>query len=137
MADVSIRTGATVEQVTEAYGQLGEILSLEAFTAQIIFLSSDDRWEDFARESFMDELEGHFRALVVIILDQAKEQVDMDSTLLRWQQNEKALIRRWQDMVKEVKNATEKNFAMVSVALRELNALLESTRLAFEPDRGQ
>lgn len=125
MADVCLRTESDLENVSEAYRLLGEVLQLELFTAQIIALKSANRWEDFARESHMDDLENQFRSLVIRLLESRDETMSLDELINQWEVDHESQIARWLEIVGEIHNSSEKNYAMVSVALRELNSLVE------------
>ncbi|MGD9660795.1 MAG: NAD-glutamate dehydrogenase [Porticoccaceae bacterium] len=130
MADTSLRTGATVALVSDSYAQLGEVLQLEWFSGQIIALQSASRWEDSAREMFMDELEYQFRFLVISVLEILDRPEDLIDTIEDWKNKQCLLLQRWQDVVRELRVAPEKNYAMFSVALRELEDLVAATRAA-------
>src|SRR5690606_16999247 len=130
MADTSLRTGATVALVSDSYAQLGEVLQLEWFSGQIIALQSASRWEDSAREMFMDELEYQFRFLVISMLEILDRPEDLIDTIEDWKNKQCLLLQRWQDVVRELRVAPEKNYAMFSVALRELEDLVAATRAA-------
>lgn len=127
MADACIRAGAGMELVTTAYAFLGDTLQLEWFSGQIIELATTNRWEDFARESSMDELEGQFRRLAVLMLDGVEGAGELEQRIDRWRGEESVLILRWQEMIREIRASKEKRFAMFSVALRQLGDLVEAT----------
>ncbi len=128
IADVQLRTGLPTELVSQVYFQLGGILQLEWFSDQIIQLPHDSRWEDFARESFMDELEGQRRQLTTLLLENIKQEEDVDVGIDYWQQQQAVLISRWADMILDLKATPTRDFAMFSVALRELLDLVQATR---------
>ena len=128
MADVAIRTGADIDLVSEIYSQLGELLQLEWFSEQIIALPSLTRWEDFARESFMDNLESQYRTLAVAMLSELGGGDELQIRLDHWQQSQQILVSRWRDMIGEMKGTTQRNYAMFSVALRELEDLVDTTQ---------
>ena len=57
-----------IEQVAKLYFTLGEQLSLDWFMAQIVGLQPDNRWQDLARESYVDDLESQRRRLTASLL---------------------------------------------------------------------
>ncbi len=128
MADVSIRTGVDMKQVSEVYSDIGELLHLEWFSQQIIDLPSENRWEDFAREAFIDELESHYRTLAVTMLEDLEAPDELMNRLENWQSSQSMLVNRWQNMIAELKNASVRKYAMFSVALRELEDLVDTTQ---------
>ena len=52
---------------------------------------------------------------------------DIDNVIHIWKAAQSPLIKRWQDMMKELHTAPVSDFAMFSVALRELLDLVQST----------
>lgn len=132
IAAVQLKTGLPTELVSQVYFQLGRILELEWFAEQIILLPHASRWEDFARESFVDELEGQRRQLAWLLLERIPEGADpaeaVAANIDAWQQRQAVLICRWEQMVNELKGIPERDFAMFSVALRELLDLVQATR---------
>ncbi|MFA5630614.1 MAG: NAD-glutamate dehydrogenase [Porticoccaceae bacterium] len=128
MADVSITTGADIDWVIEAYDRLGDVLQLEWVTRQITELVSASRWDDFARESFMDDLESQFRRLAAAALRRAASSGDLEAEVAAWQSAQAPLIARWQDMLREIRITAEKQVAMFSVALREFADLVAASQ---------
>jgi len=126
VVDTALQLGKPIQQVAELYFKLGEYLSLDWFMAQIVALQPDNRWQDLARESYVDDLEGQRRRLTASLLQYAAEN-DLASLLDNWQQQQTALIQRWQSMVKDLRHGPSPDFAMISVALRELLDLVQSS----------
>src|SRR5690606_36684676 len=94
-------------------------------------IQSASRWEDSAREMFMDELEYQFRFLVISVLEILDRPEDLIDTIEDWKNKQCLLLQRWQDVVRVLRVAPEKNYAMFSVALRELEDLVAATRAAW------
>ena len=126
MADVSIRTGLSIDLVSETYGHLEEALSLNWFSDQIIDLTSDNRWEDFAKESFIDEMETLYRAMAVQILNDLDSTAQIEERIQHWRKSQAMLFERWQLMIRELRQSPQRNYAMFSVALRELQDLVDT-----------
>jgi len=126
MADVSVRTGVSLDLVSEAYRQLEAKLNIDWFSTQIIQLPTASRWDDYARESFMDELESLYRAMAVAMLENIGSEESIAERIDQWQAQHKAPFERWQDMVRELNLSPQRNYAMFSVALRELKDLVET-----------
>ncbi|GIX30813.1 MAG: NAD-specific glutamate dehydrogenase [Porticoccaceae bacterium] len=128
MADVALRTGADLELVGEVYRRLDECLELGWFSEQLIALPAANRWEDFARESFIDQLEGDWRALAAVLVEGARDRDELEGRLQSWLQAEELLVARWQGVVAELKSAGERRYPMFAVALREFEDLVEDSR---------
>ncbi len=127
IADISTEVNQPVELVAEIYFSLGVELELDWFADQIVKLTPVSRWEDFARESFVDDLELQRRSLTRVLLGEGATRADIEENLDQWRQFQQPLIQRWQQMVHEIHSAKERDFSMFSVALRELLDLVQAT----------
>ncbi len=127
IADLAASSGKPVGLVLELYYKLSAELDMEWFADQIIHLDPATRWEDFARESFVDDLENQRRSLARALLTEIHMLEDIDGVIHVWKASQAPLIKRWQDMMKELHSAPAYDFAMFSVALRELLDLVQST----------
>ena len=126
VVDTSLQLDRPVQQVAELYFKLGEHLSLDWFMAQIVALQPDNRWQDLARESYVDDLEGQRRRLTASLLQHSGDN-DFTAVLEGWQQQQAPLIKRWKVMVKDLRRGPAPDFAMISVALRELLDLVQAS----------
>ena len=113
-----------VQQVAEVYFGLGEFLSLDWFMAQIVDLQPDSRWQDLARETYVDDLESQRRRLTACLCTLSLRD---PSSMETWQDQQKELIHRWKLMVKDLRKVPQSDFAMISVALRELLNLVQAS----------
>ena len=126
VVDTALDLGKPVQQVAKLYFKLGEFLSLDWFMAQIVALNPGNRWQDLARESYVDDLEGQRRRLTANLMG---DLVGDDIQLLveGWQQQQAPLIERWKFMIKDLRHGPTPDFAMISVALRELLDLAQAS----------
>ena len=125
-AEMALRLNRPVALVAELGFKLGEMLSLDWFMSQIVALDPDNRWQDLARESYVDDLESQRRQLTACLL-KGHDQDDISALIDQWQTQQAALINRWKSMVKELRRGSTPDFAMVSVALRELLDLVQAS----------
>jgi glutamate dehydrogenase len=125
IVDTALKQQKPIEQTAQLYFSLGEYLSLDWFMAQIVGLQPENRWQDLARESYVDDLESQRRRLTASLLNQDID--DIPSLLASWQQQQQQLIVRWETMIKDLRRGTTPDFAMISVALRELLDLVQSS----------
>ncbi|MGV6806812.1 MAG: hypothetical protein ACWA5K_02770 [bacterium] len=124
IADACQHTGFSVEDVSRVYQDLRQLLEIDWFSDQILALPVSTRWEDYARESYMDELENGYRALAIGLIEKVKAAGAIPLCVPEWQKSQASLISRWQDMVYELRSAPSRDFAMFSVAIKELNDLV-------------
>ena len=126
VVDTALKLDQPVQQVARLYFKLGELLSLDWFMAQIVALHPDNRWQDLARESYVDDLEGQRRRLTANLMGDSQG-ADLDVLIEGWQQQQAALIERWTFMIKDLRHGPTPDFAMISVALRELLDLVQAS----------
>lgn len=126
IVDTALHLNQPIHQVAELNFKLGEYLSLDWFMAQIVDLQPHNRWQDLAREAYVDDLEGQRRRLTACLL-KASTVADMGLLLSNWQAQHPQLIGRWKSMVKDLRRSGTPDFAMISVALRELLSLVQSS----------
>ena len=125
IVDTAIKQAVSIEKSASLYFTLGEYLSLDWFMAQIVGLQPDNRWQDLARESYVDDLESQRRRLTASLLtiNASKPEAVFND----WQVQQQPLIDRWQSMVRDLRRGTTPDFAMISVALRELLDLVQAS----------
>ena len=130
IVDTALKQDTAVEQTAQLYFTLGEKLSLDWFMAQIVDLQPQNRWQDLARESYVDDLESQRRRLTACLL--SLHSSDIQSVVKDWLIQQQPLIDRWQSMVGDLRRSAAPDFAMISVALRELLDLVEASVEAVE-----
>ncbi|WGL17278.1 NAD-glutamate dehydrogenase [Microbulbifer bruguierae] len=117
-----------VEEVAKTYFALADKLGLYWFGNQIIDLPSETFWQSQARETSMDDLDSQLFKLSVHILRLASDDgLDVDTAVDHWEKVMSQPIQRWHNLVKELKSSTQGDFAMFTVALRELMYLVNAT----------
>ncbi|MGB1092027.1 MAG: NAD-glutamate dehydrogenase domain-containing protein, partial [Oceanobacter sp.] len=117
-----------VDEVAEAYFEVGEQLSLNWFGQQINNMETNSHWEALVRESLRDDLDWQQRAVTAGVLNAQNEGESLSDSLLRWEKEQQRLVDRWQSMLGEMQTADRLEFAMVAVAMRELLDLAQASR---------
>lgn len=119
--------------VAKMYFSLTERLELHGFARQISEANVENYWQAMARETYLDDLESQLRTLTVALCRFVKKAQgsgkgagqSVDQVIERWQQQHVSLINRWKTMVAEVQGSSGSDFAIFSVALRELLDLVQ------------
>ncbi|MBQ0806437.1 MAG: NAD-glutamate dehydrogenase, partial [Porticoccus sp.] len=127
IADIAVSSGKPVGLVLELYYRISVELDLDWFADQIVNLEPTTKWEDFARESYVDDLEGQRRSLASALLSGIESATDINGVIDVWKAAQGPLIKRWLEMTEELHNAPSRDFAMFSVALRELLDIVQAT----------
>jgi glutamate dehydrogenase len=120
-------TGMPLKTVANLYHDLGERLDLSWFANAIAALKPSSHWQALARESFREDLEWQQRALTTGVLRLVNESGKLEESVEAWMLTHQPMIQRWKSMLAELKSVREPEYAMFSVALRELLDLAQST----------
>lgn len=128
VAEASRRSGHPMAEVAELYFLLSDTLSLPWFANQIAHLKVETFWQAMARETYMDDLESQLRSLTISLIKFATEKVSIADLISVWSQQQCTLINRWKLMVNELQSSSGADFAVFSVALRELLDLAQATQ---------
>lgn len=126
IVEASIHTKAKLKDVSCVFFLLLDRLSLDWFATQISNVRVESYWQALARESYIDDLETQLRKLTVSLVRlQAKR--DLDEVYTLWAEQNVYLVNRWRSMVNEVQSSQLTDYAMFSVAMRELVDLVQAT----------
>ncbi|MEC7815980.1 MAG: NAD-glutamate dehydrogenase, partial [Pseudomonadota bacterium] len=120
-------TGMPLKTVANLYHDLGERLDLTWFANAIAALTPNSHWQALARESFREDLEWQQRALTTGVLRLAGDPEKLEESVESWMLSHQPMIQRWKSMLAELKSVREPEYAMFSVALRELLDLAQTT----------
>ncbi|MFT7410209.1 MAG: glutamate dehydrogenase [Oleispira sp.] len=133
--EASHQTERSVERVAEAYFFVGETLSLNWFLEQVNNLEVNSHWEALAREAFRDDIDWQLRSLTVSVLNtEENENMPMTELMNQWNTAHPNLVSRWQKMLDALRASDKVEYAMYSVALRELLDLAQASRHLSEDD---
>ena len=125
IADIADQEGKDVDVVANLYFKLGVRLELHWFLDQITRQAVANHWQALARASFREELDWQQRSLAVVVLqcDCSVKVEGLDDMLDAWIETNEQPIARWQHILSDFKIGQTHEFAMFSVALRELMLL--------------
>jgi glutamate dehydrogenase len=125
IAAIAHQESKNVDVVANLYFKLGVRLELHWFLEQITRQAVANHWQALARASFREELDWQQRSLTVVVLqcDCSVKVEDLDDMLDAWMKVNEQPITRWQHILSDFKIGQAHEFAMFSVALRELMLL--------------
>ena len=127
LVQISLETDKPVSEVAQAYYLLLEKLNLSWFATQLSEVNVETYWQALARESFIDDLEAQIRKITEVFV-RLRADRDFEEVFDVWQQKNVYLIERWKQMVNEVQGSQVTDYAMFSVALRELIDLAQASQ---------
>lgn len=125
--EISNVTKNNIPLVSEVYFKLGAQLELHWFLEQINLQPVDNHWQAFARASFREDLDGQQRSLTISVLQITSELATSEERISNWVDENNALLARWQQMLADFRASKRHEFAKFSVALRELQILVQSS----------
>ncbi|GAA6133620.1 NAD-glutamate dehydrogenase GdhB [Oceaniserpentilla sp. 4NH20-0058] len=127
------QTDRSPEDVAATYYQVGCNLDLEWFLEQLNKVSVQSHWQALARETYRDDLDWQQRTLTASIIKTLPDG-DIEARMNAWLIKSEPMIGRWRKTVEELQESDINDFAVFSVALRELLDLAQASRLATECD---
>jgi glutamate dehydrogenase len=126
----------SVEDVSAVYFSLGEDLDLHWMRDEVIALPRENRWQTLARAALRDDLQTQERILTRDVLRQESKHSEADARIAAWMEHNGAAVERCRQVLADLKSGTRTDFAMLSVAMREIRSLHadDGAPVASEPD---
>ena len=121
-------TGQPAADVATAYFAVGGALELSWYLQQLTSLPVENNWQALAREAFRDDLDWQQRAITVAVLQMAEGPKDIEERVAYWLDQHRPLVQRWLAMQAELRAASGIDYAMYTVASRELMDLAQSDK---------
>ena len=125
VVDAAQTSGTDLLAVADLYATLGEYLELPWFAEQLSEVKVENYWQAMARESFMDDLETQLRTLATQLIPEITGDDSIDAVVSTWGEQNDAQVKRWTAMINELQAGSHTDFAVFSVALRELRDLIK------------
>jgi glutamate dehydrogenase len=113
----------SVEDVSAVYFSLGEELDLHWMRDQIIALPRDNRWQALARAALRDDLHSQERLLTRDVLRHESTKPDAGSRIAAWMTHNDTAVQRCRQVLADLKGGPKADFAMLSVAMREIRSM--------------
>ncbi len=123
---VALELDMNPHQVAELRFGLSRQLSTFWLLQLLIAWEPTNRWQDFARESYVDELEGHMRRLTMALLREQRE-VRAGQLIQSWRTREAELIDRFADLIASMQKGRGEDLSVFTVAMRELKDLVDAS----------
>ncbi|GAA0203714.1 NAD-glutamate dehydrogenase [Kangiella japonica] len=114
--------------VAEVYYKLGAEVELHWFLNQIIAQPVGNHWQAFARSAFREELDNQQRDLIEAVLPLTSNFKTPEKRIEHFLAEHEDLLLRWREMVTDFKQSNSHEFAKFSVALRELQILVQRSQ---------
>ena len=125
IVELSTQYKLPILTVAEVYYKLGAQIDLHWFLNQIIAQPVSNHWQAFARAAFREELDYQQRNLIEAVLPLTAKYKSPETRIKHFLADHDDLLSRWSEMVSDFKQSNTHEFAKFSVALRELQILVQ------------
>ncbi len=123
----SSKHGFELNQVASVYTSLAHRLDLAWFKARINEQPVDSHWDLLAKAALRDDIDNSHYQMTINVLHLATQGQEADACIDTWLELHSPLVERWRRMVSDIRGNISVEFAMFSVAVRELQDLVQST----------
>lgn len=130
MVEAAVQSGVDILRVAEVHMAVSDYLGLDWFADQISDAKVENYWQSMAREAFLDDLDSQLRTITASLITSSDVKAPIDSVIANWAEQQKVLVERWGSMMADLRGNTGTDFAIFSVALRELLDLAQSSQHA-------
>jgi glutamate dehydrogenase len=136
IAEIAAGSGLDPTAVAEVYFALGERLDLNWLRDRIVALPRDDRWEAMARAALRDDVYAEQAALTAEVIRSGSDGLSARDRIEAWAAEHKDALERCLQVLGDIKAGATADLAHLSVALREIRNLTQSTSAApdVEPE---
>ncbi len=124
--EAAVMNNADVYQVAKIYFMLVERLDLLWFRDQINAYPVESRWAVLAKAAYKGDLDWVQRKITIGVLNLETKAKTVDSRINAWMEKHRGLIDRWCGVLADLRSAEIKDFAILSVATRELSDLAQT-----------
>lgn len=123
--ELSNQYALSIPLVAEVYYKLGNQIGLHWFLSQIIAQPVTNHWQAFARAAFREDLDMQQRSLIEAVLPLTKKSKTANDRIDSFLFEHQDLLSRWEQVVVEFRQGSSHEFSKFSVALRELQILVQ------------
>jgi glutamate dehydrogenase len=135
IVEIALRTSApgnaqaAIDAVTAVHFGLADELGISRLASLIAGLPQDSRWHTLARTAARDDLQAAHAELTTDVLQTTASTVPADERIANWQQANSAALVRASAIVDDIVSNDTADLATLSVALREVRALVRAASL--------
>ncbi|WP_299733232.1 NAD-glutamate dehydrogenase [uncultured Endozoicomonas sp.] len=122
---VADETGVSLDLAVKTFFAIGSRLELDWYGKALSQLKVTSHWQSLARDSARDELNWQQRKLSVGLIRMIRDDMSIEQTIDQWIADHQVLVTRWQTMLGDIRNTSQADLAIFSVANRELMDLAQ------------
>ncbi|MBX2807732.1 MAG: NAD-glutamate dehydrogenase [Cellvibrionaceae bacterium] len=124
VAHAALQGDFAIKHSVAMHHLLGDKLGLYWFADAVAGVDVDNHWQAMARESFIDDIDSALRRMSMALLRLVGKHYQLEEALQLWMQEHPAPVSRWRQLAHDLQTSSTPDFAMFSVAMRELNDLV-------------
>ena len=125
--EVASATGEPVGSVAGVWFALGARLDLHWLRNQIAGLPAETRWQALSKGALRDDLYSEQRELTAQVLRLGSGAGDAEARIDAWLDENRSSVARSQELLEDLREAEPLDIAMLSVALREIRNLTQTS----------
>jgi glutamate dehydrogenase len=126
--EAAISHGVDVVDVAKIYFKVMERLELIWFREKINEYPVDNHWAVLARADYKGDLDYLQRVLTVSVLRTLSESTSIEDLVEKWFDANRKFVSRWKSILGDLRSSSTNEFAMLTVAMRELFELAQIGR---------
>jgi glutamate dehydrogenase len=126
LVELAAETGLSFEEVAGVYFAVDERLDLHVLRHRIAALPREERWDALARRALWEDLQNEQRALAADVLRESGGGPGAER-VRSWVERNAAPVERCAQVLADVKAGGTSDLATLSVAVREIRNLIESS----------
>ena len=128
IVEISESVNIPVSVGAKVYFELGNHLELQWLREQIGEIQARSHWHTLSKSELRGDLHYQQRHLTAEVISSADKDLSPDDMVHRWSQANEAAVKKYSDLIVEMKASTVVDFAMLSLAVNEVHKLLRSDR---------
>ena len=125
IVEAATASGCEIYRVAKTYFMLVDRLELLSIRDYINAYPVDSRWAVLARASFKSDLDWVQRELAVNVLQFETDARSIPGRIAAWMEDNNELVLRVRQVIADLRSADSPDFAILSVAVRELMELAQ------------
>jgi glutamate dehydrogenase len=129
IVDIALRLERPVPAVADVHFAVGERLGLSQMALLVGALPRDSRWHTLARAAARDDLQAAHSELTSDVLATTGDDVDASDRVQSWLETNAPAVARTGAIVQDILDGEGADLATLSVALREVRALVRAASL--------
>jgi glutamate dehydrogenase len=130
VAEIAASSGVEVTSVAEVYFALGARLELHWLRDRIVALSRETRWDAMARAALRDDVYAEQAALTAEVVRTGSDGLGARERIDAWASRNADAVERCLHVLGDIKAGGADDLARLSVAVREIRNLTQSSRAA-------